>query len=93
MIRRTDFLHRPKLKGRMRQRTVWDWRLKLYPLIVIPAMVYLNVAPQPSTVRSPRSTAPSQEGVGQGEVASATPDPVHGIDGKGRHYLIERSPE
>jgi len=30
----------------MRQRTVWDWRLKLYPLIVIPAMVYLNAAPQ-----------------------------------------------
>lgn len=33
----------------MRLRTVWDWRLRLYPLIVIPAMVWINfVAAQTS---------------------------------------------
>ena len=30
----------------MRRRTRWDLRLKIYPIIVIAAMVYLNVAPQ-----------------------------------------------
>ena len=25
----------------MRLRTVWDWRLRLYPLVVIPALIYV----------------------------------------------------
>jgi hypothetical protein len=50
----------------MRQRTCWDWRLKLYPLIVIPAMVYLNVASQVPAYTSLKSGF-------VGEPAVATP--------------------
>jgi len=77
-----------------RQRTPWDWRLKLYPLIVIPMMVYLNAAPQPSTAEdstAPFAAASSQEGVGQGEVAVAAP--VQGVNAKGAAYVWERNPK
>ena len=74
--RKTDLLHRPP----------FGWRLTILPLIVIPAMVYLNVAPQGhSAIEGPQGDTSIP--------AVATPDPVHGIDGKGRHYLIERSPD
>ena len=78
MTRRTDFLHRPP----------FGWRLTLLPLIVIPWAVYLNVGLQPSPAHE--STAPLQEGVGQGEVA--VPAPIQGVDGKGNAYLQWRDP-
>ena len=104
------------LTGRMRQRTHWDWRLKLYPLIVIPAMVYLNVAPQEQQATdSPSSrgevpasatpinaaprvgdrpdNTPEAASPAGGRIQSSVAAPVQGIDGKGRHYLIERSPK
>src|SRR3990167_1729802 len=125
--RKTDLLHRPP----------FGWRLTLYPLIVIPWAVYLNViparvadgvaaipsvdevtakaqsgatpinaAPQadtPSLVELVRSNGSQQVQAtgkaisgGQQRAAdsrSAGAAPVHGIDGKGRHYLIERNPE
>ena len=44
-----------------------------------------NVAPQPST--ADQDTAPSQEGVGQGDAASATPDATPRTDALNReHY-------
>ena len=51
----------------MRIRTIWDWRLRLYPLIVIPAIVYVAAqdaaAPPPdrmpvSVESGPASAAP-----------------------------------
>ena len=67
-MRRTDFLYVPEL----------GWKLWVY-LLVIPAIVY--VAAQPSTaafkaapsVAANVAAASSQEGVGQGAVASAAP--------------------
>ena len=106
--RKTDLLHRPP----------FGWRLTLYPLIVIPWAVYLNVIPArvadgvaaiPSvdevTVKAKSGATPIN--AAPGEVTPATTEvqsrmkvgeasvaaPVQGIDGKGRHYLIERSPE
>ena len=79
--RRTDFLHRPP----------FGWRLTILPLIVLPWAVYLNVAP--ARVADGVAAIPSVDEVTAKAQSGATPDPVHGIDGKGRHYLIERSPE
>ena len=113
--RKTDLLHRPP----------FGWRLTILPLIVIPAMVYLNVAPQAGYeaaggVNPPANGAPNQskstQPVGATPINAAPPvvegqttgfpdeprnpelglvvsAPVHGIDGKGRHYLIERNPK
>ena len=50
----------------------------------------INVGLQPLTAITDDTAASSQEGVGQGEVA--VPAPVHGIDGKGRAYVLERNP-
>jgi len=77
-----------------RERTIWDWK----PLIVIPMMIYINVGLQPSTAITDDTAAPSQEGVGQGEVAVpapinaaplakselGTPSPIHGDDRQAR---------
>ena len=38
----------------MRIRTVWNWRLKLYPIVVIPLMVYF-VAAQGNNASRPRA--------------------------------------
>ena len=66
-----------------RQRTPWDWRLKLYPLIVIPMMVYLNTSPAVQQSAGPR-TAPV--------VAGEAPDPVQGVTSDGRAFVWERNP-
>ena len=79
--RKTDLLHRPP----------FSWRLIIPPLIVIPWAVYLNVIP--ARVADGVAAIPSVDEVTAKAQSGATPDPVHGIDGKGRHYLIERSPK
>ena len=68
-----------------RQRTPWDWRLKLYPLIVIPIMVYLNAAPQITKVASKGSV--------QYGTATAVAAPVQGVNAKGAAYVWERNPK
>ena len=68
---------------KQRERTQWNWRLRLYPLIVIPLMIYFNAAPQPSIATL--NSAPSQKGVGQGEVAVAAP--IQGLTRDGRAWV------
>ena len=67
-----------------RERTRWDWK----PLIVIPMMVYINVGLQPSTAITDDTAAPSQEGVGQGEVA--VPAPINAAPRQAHDYAGER---
>jgi len=64
----------------MRRRTRWDLRLKIYPIIVIAAMVYLNVAPQAELTQRTAS-----------ELVGATP--VQGSTSDGRVFVWERNPE
>ena len=78
--RKTDLLHR----------SPFGWRLTLLPLIVIPWAVYFNVIP--ARVTDGVAAIPSVDEVTAKAQSGATPDPVHGIDGNGRHYLIERNP-
>src|SRR3990167_4497666 len=66
-------------------RPPFGWRLTLLPLIVIPWAVYLA-----SPVVQPQTDLHTASVVAGG---APIPNPVQGIDGKGRHYLIERSPE
>jgi hypothetical protein len=80
-----------------RHRTIWDWRLKLYPLIVIPMMVYLNatggevargVIRDDAHGTSPEHSA-SHEGI-VSETAGSIPvpvAPVQGVDAKGAAYV------
>src|SRR3990167_661354 len=91
---------------RMRHRTVWDWRLKLYPLIVIPMMVYLNAAPQESPAGawckdctpamvlegSFDSTGPEERGVNPTPTL-AVAAPVQGVNAKGAAFVWERNPK
>jgi len=65
-----------------RERTVWDWRLKLYPFIVIPMMVYLNASPAVQQSAGPRTAS-----------AVAGEAPVQGVNAKGAAYVQERNPK
>lgn len=68
----------------MRSRTIWDWKLKLYPILVL-ALWVLN-ADRQITGSSP----------GNGEVnnvnasTSAASAPYHGTTSKGDYYVCER---
>ena len=64
----------------MRVRTVWDWRLRIYPLIVIPWIVYVAAQEKVSAIQS------SVPGVVP--VAAA---PLHGFH-QGRAIVCERRP-
>jgi hypothetical protein len=71
--RRTDFLHAPK----------FGWRLTILPLIVIPAMIYLNVGLQASPSVAPAVHAglavPAPINATGGEVARGViRDDAHG---------------
>jgi hypothetical protein len=80
----------------MRIRTVWDWRLRLYPIIVIPLMVYFVAAQD--TALSNGEEAVAGRGKGKpaitdsqnGAPASATP--LSGFY-RGRAVTCERRPE
>src|SRR3990167_6254052 len=100
MSRRTDFLHRPPFGWRLTilPLIVIPWAVYLAsPVVqhstdphtasVVAGGAPINAAPREVT---PATTeVQSRMKVGEASVAA----PVHGIDGKGRHYLIERSPK
>ena len=65
-----------------RQRTNWDWRLRVYPIIVIPMMVYLNASPAVQQSAGPRTAS-----------AVAGEAPVQGVNAKGAAYVWERNPK
>jgi hypothetical protein len=71
---------RKRMQG-MRQRTVWDWRLKLYPLIVIPMMVYLNALPVIQQSAGPHTA-----------LTVAGEAPVQGLTGDGRAFVCPPNP-
>ena len=72
-----------------RIRVRWDWRLKWYPIIVIPMMVYLNVVP--ARVADGVAAIPSAEEVTAKAQSGATP--VQGVNAKGAAYVWERNPK
>lgn len=45
----------------MRFRTVWDWRLRLYPLVVIPAIFYVAAQQDGDDLRSAVAAMARQE--------------------------------
>jgi hypothetical protein len=55
----------------VRQRTYWDWRLKHYPLVVVPMIVYFNAAPQVSESAHRDGTADTSRA--SGDPAAAAP--------------------
>ena len=59
----------------MRQRTIWDWRLRLYPLLVILALVWVSFGNNVAARQAGRDllTAPSREGHAAGPAVAATP--------------------
>ena len=78
------------------QKYIWGCKDKCYLLS------QLNVAPQPSTADTNAMAAPSQEGVGQGEAASAAPDQqratatywlIEHTASSPREYLVLNPPE
>ena len=68
----------------MRLRTIWDWRLKLYPLVVIPMIFY---------VAAQTSESPSRHvsGVASSDSRSVVAAPLSGIH-KGVAVTCERRP-
>lgn len=70
----------------MRSRTIWDWRLRLYPLLVIPAIFYV-AAQEAMTAR--HSVAGSDHG---GLAVPASAAPLSGIH-RGNAITCERRAE
>ena len=62
----------------MRVRTVWIRRLRLYPLLVIPALVWVSFGNNVAARQGGRDliTAPSQEGHAAGHAVAAAPNSV-----------------
>lgn len=56
----------------MRLRTVWDWRLRLYPLVVIPALVWVNFVAE-------RQGRDGRTGKAADEIPAVTAAPLHGF--------------
>ena len=77
----------------MRQRTQWTWRLRLYPIVVIPLMVYFVAAQGGESYRPDAERINDQSGT---DVATGAAHPnnaaLHGIH-KGRAVTCFTDPD
>ena len=75
----------------MRERTLWTWKLRLYPLVLIPMVWFNFVAPSGELAEdASRGKLLGYQDEAQPQTSGVGATPIQGVTGDGKAYVLHR---